>query len=429
MRLLLQACLFLLLGGLAAWAIRHDPGYAFLAWGNWSLETSLVMLTVLGATALGLLYYLLRMLLGVFHAPGKVAAWRQTRRQRMARQRLTRGLLEFAEGHWDRAEKLLMQDAQLSDTPLLNYLSAARAAQRQGAYERRDAYIRMAHRHMPTADVAVGLTQAELQLAHQQFEQALATLKHLRVAAPRHSHVLRLLARLYEQLGDWEQLRQLLPDLRKARTAPPEELNVLEKRIWLALLEAAALSLEPSRLYTVWQKMPKVLHQDPAMIVAYAGWLHRRQHDAEAEALLHRLLKKSWNEEAVKLYGLLQMDDAAAALTRVEAWLKGRELNPVLLLALGRLSLRDRLWGKARSYLEAAIANGAGLDARRELGRLLDALGEQQAAADVYRQAVLAQPGAAPVTLPEHIPQANLGDARGAAEHVLPDLQEPLTES
>jgi hypothetical protein len=37
---------------------------------------------------------------------------------------------------------------------------------------------------MPSADVAVSLTQAELQLADHQLEQALATLKHLRSVAP-----------------------------------------------------------------------------------------------------------------------------------------------------------------------------------------------------------------------------------------------------
>jgi len=426
-KLLLQACLFLVLGGLAAWVVHRDPGYAFLAWGNWSLETSLAMLGLLGAAALGLLYYLLRFLLGVFHVPGTLAAWRQERRQRLARQHLTRGLLEFAEGHFDKAEKLLVGDAEWSDTPLLNYLAAARAAQRQGAYERRDAYLRLAHRHMPTADVAVGLTQAELQLAHQQFEQALATLKHLRETAPRHSHVLRLLASLYEQLGDWEQLRRLLPDLRKAKTASPEALSALENRIWRSLLQGAAEALEPSRLDTVWQQMPRPLHQDPSMVVAYAKLLHQRQRDEEAEARLRSLLKKHWNEDAVALYGLLEIPDAAAALTRAEAWLEGHELDPVLLLALGRLSLRDRLWGKARSYLEAAITNGAGLDARRELGRLLDALGYDQEAAEVYRQAVLEQPGSPPVALPEYIPQGNLGDAR-QQEVVLPDLQEPVAE-
>ncbi len=421
MKLLLQASLFLILGGLAAWVIDRDAGYAFLAWGNWSLETSLAMLVLLAAVILGLLYYFMRFLLGLFHVPGRLAAWRARRQRRLARRHLTRGLLEFAEGHWDKAERLLTRNAELSDTPLLNYLAAARAAQRQGAHERRDAYIRLAHHHMPTADVAVGLTQAELQLAHQQFEQALATLKHLREAAPRHTHVLRLLASLYEQLGDWEQLRQLLPELRKAKTASPAELDALEGRVWRALLETAAGAMEPSRLDTVWQQMPRALQQAPDMVVLHARLLHQRQRDEEADSLLRGLLKKHWQEEAVALYGLLDLDDPAAALTRAENWLKGRELDPVLLLTLGRLSLRDRLWGKARSYLEAAIANGAGLPARRELGRLLDALGEEQAAARVYREAVLESPDAALVPLPEHIPRGNPGHA-DTPEPVLPDL-------
>mgnify|MGYP000727120986 CR=1 FL=1 len=62
------------------------------------------------------------------------------------------------------------------------------------------------------------MTQAELQLADQQLEQALATLKHLRSVAPKHTYVLRLLRRLYEQLGDY------LETLDWDKTAPGPEL-------------------------------------------------------------------------------------------------------------------------------------------------------------------------------------------------------------
>ncbi|HID44385.1 MAG TPA: heme biosynthesis protein HemY [Chromatiaceae bacterium] len=411
MKLLLQACLFLVLGGLAAWVIGKDSGYAFLAWGNWSVELSLAMLVLLSFVLLGLLYYVLRFLFGLLHLPGSIFRWRRKLQQRRARQALTQGLVELAEGHWQQAEKLLTRYAQVSDTPLINYLSAAQAAQRQGLDDRRDAYIRLAHQHMPTADVAVSLTQAELQIAHQQFEQALATLKHLRELAPRHAYVLRLLAQLYQQLADWEHLHKLLPELKKAQAYRPDQIAALEVLVYRSLLQDAAASMEVSRLDTVWHKIPRNLHQEPVILGEYVRQLQQRHRDEEAEQLLRGALKKHWHEDLAALYGLLDVAEPSVALTRAEQWLDDRELNPALLLALGRLSLRAQLWGKARRYLEAAIHSGAGLAASRELGRLLDHLGEPEAAMQVYRQAIVSQPGPEPVALPEHIRSRNMNDA------------------
>jgi len=414
-KLLLQACLFLVLGGLAAWLVKQDSGYAFLAWGNWSVEMSLAMLVLLASVGLGLLYYLLRFMLGLIRLPAIIAAWRQRQRRRRARAALTQGLLELAEGHWQQAEKLLIRDAQISDTPLINYLSAAQAAQRQGMDDRRDAYIRLAHQYMPSADVAVSLTQAELQIAHQQFEQALATLKHLRELAPRHAYVLRLVARLYQQLGDWEHLQKLLPELKKHKIYPPEQWAELEVLVYRSLLQEAARSLEISRLDTVWQKMPRTLHQEPRILAEYAALLHQRQRDEDAEQLLRHALKKHWDDELVALYGLLDMAEPATALTHAESWLKEHELDPALLLTLGRLSLCAQLWGKARRYLEAAIRRGAGVAASRELGQLLDHMGEAEEAKRVYRQAILDQPGPEAVALPEHINSGKPHEAASSA--------------
>ena len=119
-------------------------------------------------------------------------------------------MIELSEGRWRQAERDLLRYVEHSDTPLLNYLAAARAGQQQHAYERRDEYLHLAQSSMPSADVAVALTQAELQLAHQQHEQALATLTRLRAIAPRHTYALRLLVRVYQRLEEWEELRKLL---------------------------------------------------------------------------------------------------------------------------------------------------------------------------------------------------------------------------
>ena len=59
---------------------------------------------------------------------------------------------------------------------------------------------------------------------------------------------------------------------------------------------------------------------------------------------------------------------------------------PDLLLAAARLCLRTGLWGKARSYLESVLALRPSPEAFQEYGKLLNQLGEIDAAADAFRE-------------------------------------------
>jgi HemY protein len=419
---LLKIWLALLAGAAMAAVVYRDSGYVLLSYDVWSVEMSLALLVLLVAALFTALYLLLRLLAGARRLPADTRAWRHRRGARLARRTLTRGLLELSEGNWPSAEKNLVKHADRSETPLLNYLAAARAAQLQGAHERRDSYIRLAHESMPSADVAVSLTQAELQLADHQLEQALATLRHLRSIAPRHTYVLRLLRRLYEQLGDWDQLRELLPELRKRKVIPAEEQRELEVRVHRALLERASLSVEKTRVREIWEQLPRGLKQDHRLVGDYAHYLQERGKDDEAEALVRDTLKQHWEPGLVELYGLLDTAKPARQLALAESLLQQHPQDPTLLLTLGRLCLRAKLWGKARGYLEASIGAGGAPAAFRELGHLLEQMGEAEAALALYRRGLAGAGGPEPVPLPDHI-----GPARSNQPllHDEPQIQAP----
>lgn len=408
MRTLLTLWLVLLVGAAAALLVHKDPGYVMFAVGPYTVEMSLALLVVAVALGFTLLYLAIRLVVRTVGLPRQVRAWQRRRGARQARRSTTRGLLEMAEGDWKAAEKHLIRHADNSETPLLNYLAAARAAQAAGAHERRDSYIRLAHESMPSADVAVSLTQAELQLAHNQLEQALATLTHLRRIAPQHTYVLRLLKRLYEQLGDWEHLRELIPELRKRKVEAADELRVLEIRVHRALLERASLTSDPRDLLVAWTGVPRGLRGEPLLVADYAGYLIEREQANEAEPLLRDALKSEFSDTLVGLYGQLDAPSPSRALSFAESLLDNNPRNPVLLLALGRLALHAQLWGKARGYLEASIGAGGPPEAYRELGHLLEQLGEQRAALDVYRHGLAGTGGPTPVALPDSIrPKVN----------------------
>ena len=403
MSLLLKIWLFLLAGAAVGVVLSRDSGYALLSFGNYTVELSLALLLLIVGTLFVTLYLGIRLIARTLHLPRDMRDWQQKRGSQMAQQAMTRGLLEMSEGNWHSAERRLVRFADRSETPLLNYLAAARAAQLQGAHERRDSYIRLAHETMPSADVAVSLTQAELQLADQQLEQALATLKHLRSVAPRHTYVLRLLRRLYEQLGDWEHLRELLPELRRRKVEGEIDLNRLEVRTHRALLEQAFLSSNARQLGLAWADVPRNLREDPQLLGDYAGYLQEGGEDDKAEQLLRTALAKRWDAGLGEIYGLLETDEPGRQLAQMEQFLADRPDDPILLLTLGRLSLRAHLWGKARGYLEACLGRNGPPQAYRELGQLLERMHEPEQAIDVYRRGLSGTGGPEPVPLPHDI--------------------------
>ena len=382
MRFLVYGMIALVAAVAVALLALPDPGYVLVGYGDWSVETTLlVLLAVLAG-----LYLALRFLAGLRRLPHRLLQWRRLRRERRARGALNRGLIELAEGQWATAEKRLVRHAATSDNALITYLAAARAAQQQGAHDRRDHYLRLAHGSMPEADVAVGLSQAELQMAHGQLEQALATLRHLREIAPRHGYVLKMLMKLYQRLHDWQSLRTLLPELRRRKVIGAEEQDQLNLEIHQALLEQAARRGDLEAVREAWGWLPRALTHDESLLVTYVSQLQRHGQVDEAQGLLRGAIRRRWSQRLVYLYGQLEGGDAGRRLDEAEGWLREHEKDPVLLLTLGRLCLVNRLWGKARAYLEASVQLAPTVETCQALGTLLEQLGETDKAMACYRQ-------------------------------------------
>lgn len=385
MRILALTIVFVALAVAAGMFLREDPGYVFLGYGKWSVETSLAVFTVVALLLFALLYVTVRTLRGLWRVPRRLALATQQRAKQRAARGLTQGLIDLAEGRWERAERGLMRDASGSENALLHYLGAARAAQQQGAHERRDAYLKRAIESNPQADIAVSLTQAELQLSHHQTERALASLSRLRNLAPKHDYVLRLLAKLYLDVEDWEHLLELLPEIARKRVFDDEALRSMQLATWHGLLRAGDQhSVE--ELQKCWDVLPKQAREHEDILHAYSERLIYFSAEQRVEPLLRAALNRRWSGKLARMYGLVQTDDAAQQLDFAEIWLKNHGRDPLLLLTLGRLCKRRSLWGKARIYLESSLGLNALAETHLELAELLESLGEKDSAMQHYRQ-------------------------------------------
>lgn len=368
----------LIISAIAAHFLLGDPGHVAINFRGYLIEMSVPVLIGL-AVLLVLTVWLVRR---VIQAPRRLGEAAGRYRAGRAGLKLTRGMIEVAEGNFARGEKLLARAATTSDAPLFNYLQAARAAHLQGKDERRDEWLKLAYEQTPEAANAVLLTQAELQLDREQYEQALATLRRIAENSRDHSHALALLGRLYFRLEDWANLAEILPRLRKQARVKQETLDEWTIRIHSENFKRAS---DGDAVMAEWKSVAKRLRDNTTVLDAYYMNLMRTGLHEKAEKDLASALKTEWRAPLIRLFGLVEGPDPSKQLKRAEGWLTNHGDDADLLLAAARLCLRNELWGKARSYLETVISLRPTPEAYQEYGRLLTQLGETDAAADAYR--------------------------------------------
>ncbi|MGH8530735.1 MAG: heme biosynthesis HemY N-terminal domain-containing protein [Nevskiales bacterium] len=396
-RLIIVFLGFVLLGVAIALLFTQDNGYVLMRHGDTVVETSLafflfgLVLLVWGTIVV---WRVLRFGIGL---PNWLKDLLQKRKDAMARRSLNRGLVRLFEGQWAAAEAELTRRVWNPQTRLVNYLAAAKAAQMQGALQRRDDYLARADRSRFGSAEAVLLTQAELLIDQEQDARALATLERLRELAPQNPYVLGLLLETLARLKEWTKLRDLLPAAESlALLDNPRKQNLAVRAYSECLSIAAAQGLD--RVVDAWGTVPRRLRANPKLVHAYAAALarHPQGHD-DAVRAIQAVLKKQWDAQLVRLFGDLEARKPVTQLTALEDWLKQHGDQPELLLLAGRLCLRNKLWGRARSYFESALAQTTDNDQRAELYQELGKLNEQTedsgGALNAYRQGLTAALG------------------------------------
>jgi len=199
---------------------------------------------------------------------------------------------------------------------------------------------------------------------------------------------MRLLMQLYLRQKDWQQLRILLPELQRSQVLNSEQWQRLAAQVYREQILELGASRDLDAMKSGWKQLPSPLQQDEGMQSVYVQELLRQGQLEHAEHVLRDQLRHAWNPRFVYTYGDVAAQDAAAQLSVAESWLDQHPDDPVLLLTLGKISLRNALWGKARSYLESSIAHQPTPEAYRLLGSLLEQLEEPEQAAACYRQGI-----------------------------------------
>jgi len=365
-----------------------DPGYLLIAFGNYTFETSLFAL--LGATIV--LYLVVKLILIVFRwiNPWHLIRFGRNYKEHLrakSRSNSIEGLLYFTRGNWESSYKLLRKGMKEADASVVNYLAAAYAAHQQGNKEEWMNCLEVAEQKYPSARSTINSLKAQLLFKSNQLEQCVAVLQQMKTSSLNDASLLQLLKEVYLKLSDWEQLETLLPALEKNGVIDEQEAGLIRVRIFMENLYAISnrrvdFSDEElgMQLEKAWKRGSSAYKFDERIVKHYAELLFNLNQKDQARKAIEVALNKSWSDDLVNCYGELDFGTAHRQLLIAESWIQDRPANAALLLALGRLAMRNELWGKAREYFETSIELAPTAEAHGELSRILKALGEESLA-------------------------------------------------
>ena len=349
----------------------EGPGYALLGIGHWSIETSLVVFAVTQIISFYAFYVFFRSIGYLIRLPGRLKAKGRNVKFNRSQEALIAGLVDSAEGNWERAENVLIKHVSHSGAPLLHYLTAARAAQSRGAFDKRDEYLKKATDHSPDSSVLIGLTHAELSLSGNQFEQALETLTKLHAIDPTHANVLKLMHQTYQSLGDWQGLRALLPSLHTNQVLMENEVRELEIEAFKQLFQQSVLAGNLPEIQQLWLETPPFIKNIASIASLYYAAMINAGLGTQIEDELANTLANVWDDTLVVLYGSIESKNINNQLEVAEKWAYLHPENPILLALIGKLAIKAGDHFKAESYLAKSISAEPTVQAYQLLGDLL----------------------------------------------------------
>jgi HemY protein len=366
-RRLLYLLIVIVVAGVLGTLAAKDPGYVLISYDGTTLQTGLWVF--LGAIVLFLV--LLRLTLNIgrafFGTANRIQSWRKTRMVGKSIEHTNRGLLYLQEGNADRAEKFLTSGIKHQPQPVVNYLHLARAANESGKADDREKFLRLAAEVDPSASAAIVMTRAELASSRGDWQACLDALE----GGPSNQRSIRLKKDAIVALGNWNALEKLMPSLQKNLAG--FDYASLEKKMVLAILSDVKASDE--RRLRTYRAASEVVRIDSDVLNSLCQHCH---YEKEAEVILRRVLKNSWQPDLVETYAKLGKETLPKRLKTALGWKKQHPIDASLEYCLGLLYEAQDMKVEAITAFESAIEHGSHRGASRQLANLYAFQGEHQ---------------------------------------------------
>ena len=387
MKSLIALVLLALLAVLAAILLQESVGTVVFLVPPARIDLSVGLFLLLALVALWLCFWFGRALQRLSAFPERVRIYRERRGELGAHRGLYEALRALLEGRFVRAERAA-QDAQSApEVAAMAALIGARAAHRMQEYDRRDRWLQQSEAD-PELATARRVVSAELWAEQRDTSRSLRAIDALQSSGARHLHAMRIALSAHMQAGHWRDVMRLVRTLEKRRALPAEAAARVRRSGVQGLLIDA--SDDPDGLERTWDAVDSSDRLVPDIALDAARRLNAAGCGRAAALALEAVLERQWDERLLDEYARCDVPGSRVTIERAESWLKEHPRSQPLLRCLARICLREKLWGKARAYLEECRRLGEDAETSLALAELAEAAGDAEAAARHFREAALA---------------------------------------
>ncbi len=378
--------LMLFAAAVAMTTAAENPAYVLLVYPPYRIELSLMLFVILLLFTFVSGYGVLRVILAAMRLPASVHKFRHERAQAKARELLDQALGAYFEGRYGEAERAAAHAIELDEPSALYPIVAARAAHELREYEKRDAYLSAIEDQSAHATTMRLMAAARFMLDQRDPHGALRALQDLRASGVRdYPGMLALELKAQQQAGNWDEVLDLLAQLEKRNAVDPTAATQLGQKAWL---EKIRQQEDLAGIERCLKAMPVNFKWRSRIAATAAQAMIRFGNCVTAQKLLTDSLNVYWDSELIALYGDCSSGEVVAQIEQAETWLNQHPNDAGLLLALGKLCLHQKLWGKAQSYLEASLSVEPSHAAYNTLAQLAERLGKSDEAFKYYQSAV-----------------------------------------
>ena len=369
-----------------ATAAAHNLAYVLLVYPPYRVEMSLVLFIAILLAVFAFGYGLLRLTSAALQLPAYVRGFRMQRAQARMHKQLEEVLGAFFEGRYAAAEKGAARAMKSETSSTLYPIIAARSAHELREYKNRDVYL-SAVPGKKLGDTSMRLMAAsKFMLDQRNPRAALSALQEMRDNGIKNNvGALSLELKAQQQAGNWDEVLEVLDQLEKRSSVDEMFAEQLRQQAWM---EKIRRQEDLAGLTGCLKSIPVNLKRNSKIAAAAAHELIRVGGGSLAQQLLSESLDAHWDSELVALYGDCISGDAVAQIEQAESWLNQHRQDPGLLLALGKLCLHQKLWGKAQNYLDASISISPSHEAYNALALLAERLGKSDEAFKYYHKAM-----------------------------------------
>jgi HemY protein len=383
-----------------ALAGRYGAGYTVFVVPPWRIEMSMMMFSLL-VIALGVLsYFGVRLSVRAAGLPQQLRQQKRDREKARLVADLHNSLSALFSGRFDDAEKLAKRAISAKDAADdggddLRHLAAALAA--WAAHEGGNLPAALPYLESIQSTRSANMrdaSKAYMLLAEGRAAEALPILQTLAANDPTNIGVLKMKVEAEIAARAWNDVLQTLGPLKRIGLMPASAADHIRLNAEVELMKSRPAQREG--LLEAWRKLDSGTRYQPVLVDTLALRFIALGLGDDAAAVLEETIDRradeEWDGNLVVRYAEAKSESTMAQIERAEGWLFKHPRDASLLAALGKLCMRQALWGKAQSYLEASVALSPTLDAHMTLARLMEQVGKpQDAMRHIKRSAELAK--------------------------------------